>query len=73
MELLVKPDEGDRRRQLDAVDDDIRSADQTLDALARELQKPGISTGEYNEIRSQYEDLEQYREMLLVKKRQLGR
>jgi hypothetical protein len=73
MEFFKKSDEGDRRRQLDAVDDDIRSADQTLDALARELQKPGILTGEYNEIRSQYEDLEQYREMLLVKKRQLGR
>lgn len=71
MEFSKKSDEGDRRRQLDAVDDDIRSADQTLGTLARELQKPGISTGEYNEIRSQYEDLEQYRAMLL-KKRQLG-
>lgn len=48
MELLVKPDEGDRRRQLDAVDDGLRSADQTLVVLLRELHKPGIALGEYN-------------------------
>ena len=46
MELLVKPDEGDRRRQLDAVDDGLRSADQTLVVLLCELHKPGIALGE---------------------------
>lgn len=72
MELLVKPDEGDRRRQLDAVDDGLRSADQTLVVLLRELHKPGIALGEYNKIRNRHEDVKQYRAMLMLKKRQLG-